>query len=330
MAKSYEGDYQFGEASQFDKSFRGLGHKIRSDALKPLAMAFQLNMERVVSMNCLPIEMIHWAGFAARAYCVARHDLGLHPTDETKDQWPEMANAVEIASGAMMSGRHSPIPGDEANRAWADGTRFLKGFLRGLIETQKSTDLQTKEYLTGGLEAILASMITLSYAAFETLCSDLWIEALNADSRLAENWARRNPRKELRMEDLIGHRFDLSRSMGSALIQTQKAAFVSLNEIMNNFRDAFDGKADHCFEPRDSLVEVEKVRHLFAHRGGVVDQKFVREMADYSHYANLPIGRRLPMTGPDACRCIDACVSSGARLLNFVDDRLNAPRAQRL
>jgi hypothetical protein len=333
VGKDYEGDYQFGEAGQFDKMFRGLNDRMKSDRLRPLAETFQLNLERVVSMNALPIELIHWASFITRVHCTARIMKGLPPSDEVQDQIPELAVTIDAISaqmlkeygfdGAATNVAHN-IPA--ANRIWSDGTRFLKVFLRRLIEHQRPTDeIQTREYLTGGVEAILSSMVVLSYAAFETLSADLWVIAVNSDSRLATNWASKNPKKELRMEDLIGHNFNLSQSMGTALFQTQKVSFNSLNDIINNYNSAFFGAADGCFEPRSELVEAEKVRHLFAHRGGVVDAKFIREMAGNPSYSQIVEGQRLPITGPSVCQHVDACVKSGTKVIEFVDRWLSEP-----
>jgi hypothetical protein len=319
MAKEYEGDYEFGQASQFDLVERDLASRVQTETLKSIALAFQVNIHRVRSMNALPIELIHWSGFASRAYCAARVNAGLAPTDESRDQWPELNLALQTVMRTMLADRQKASEQNHANRNWADGTRFLKRFLRPSIEAKDIRPGTLDDMLTSGTEAILASMVTIAYASLETLCTDLWIEAVNSSTKLAANWIRKNPKKEIKLEDLAGHDFNMSSAMGTALYQMGKAKFNSLNDITSCFKDAFDGAVDSSFEPRQGLFEAEKIRHLLAHRGGLIDPKFNKEMEQYPEYASQPIGSRLKLSGPLVCRNANACVRAGTSLMENVD-----------
>jgi hypothetical protein len=51
MAKLYEGDYEFGQAAQFEKSYREISKSIASPHVKEIADSFHRSIERVVSIK---------------------------------------------------------------------------------------------------------------------------------------------------------------------------------------------------------------------------------------------------------------------------------------
>jgi hypothetical protein len=107
--------------------------------------------------------------------------------------------------------------------------------------------------------------------------------------------------------------------MGKILHETRRVTFESLSEIRRAYSHAFKGTLDEAFEPVNDLVKVEKTRHLFAHRGGVVDRKFKDDMQSYQEYSELKINERLRLTGPVTRNYIDTCVRSGVALVLLAD-----------
>jgi hypothetical protein len=71
--------------------------------------------------------------------------------------------------------------------------------------------------------------------------------------------------------------------------------------------------------PSRPIYRTEKTRHLFAHRGGMVDRKFRDEMKDFPEFESLVIGERLRLTGRVVTEHVDACVKCGTGLVRAVD-----------
>jgi len=159
-----------------------------------------------------------------------------------------------------------------------------------------------------------------SYAAFETLAADVWIAAVNRDFSLAKNWIDKNSERQIPTSVLAGNNFNVSSLMGTILHDTKKVSFESLNDIRNQYFQTFKGELEGAFEPSDDLVKAEKTRHLFAHRGGLIDQKFKTQMSKYPEYADAVVGERLRLTGPVTGAHVNACAKCGVALLKQVDN----------
>jgi hypothetical protein len=86
------------------------------------------------------------------------------------------------------------------------------------------------------------------------------------------------------------------------------------------YSQAFKSELDHAFDAVPYIAVAEKVRHLFAHRGGLIDQKFRDEMDRFDESKEMMIGERLRLTGDVAGTLIAACVECGVELLTGVDN----------
>ena len=62
------------------------------------------------------------------------------------------------------------------------------------------------------------------------------------------------------------------------------------------------------------------VRHLIAHRGGLVDAKFKSDVKDFPEYFAIEIGNMVPLTGPIVGKHLNACVVFGVSLFNAVNE----------
>jgi hypothetical protein len=319
MAKDYEGDYQFGSASQFDKSFRDLSLSFNHPAIKEIALVFERSIERVISINTLPTELIYWSAFNMQTLCIARANLGLRADDESTP--PEVqAEHLKVWNKMVATAQHGTDVG--AALVWKYGSLYLKQFLHKATVLRNDPKIGRQEHIFGGVESLLSAMLLGAYAAFETAAADLWVELVNSDPSSPENWLEKNPNKNFSPADLIGYNFNLSGKMGTYLFRSQKASFQSLNDVRSNYSGAFKGAADSCFEPAKNLVEAEKIRHLLAHRGGVIDAKFKKEMQNYADYSNQVIGSYVDVNGPMVCRNIEASVKATVQLLKFGDAHL--------
>jgi hypothetical protein len=325
MTKDYERDYQFGEAGQFDKSHRKLAAEIADERIKPIAAAFQRNIERVAGLHSFPLDMIHWASFNMRAKCLALSQLGLPLETDTNGASFDAEFAKARDALHEHAGKSDPSQ-SASERAFRFSSKFLRKLLLQIAGVLGSTpQIEGQEYVFGGLESTLATMAISAYSAFESLAADLWVELVNADAEAPVNWAEMNPGRGLNMSmnDLAGHGYNLSGKMGTYLQQTRRVTLQSLTDIRSAYHTAFRELADPCFEPSWELYEAEKVRQLLAHRGGVIDQKFKRDMRNYREYDPQAVGSCLALTGPMVARLAGACARSGTALLRFADAHLD-------
>jgi hypothetical protein len=208
-------------------------------------------------------------------------------------------------------------PEESANRAW----RFGGGFLKDLI--RMTANSKQDDFLVKGIESILSSMLLAAHVSFESLAIDVWVELVNSDETAACNWVNKNPDKNLKMSEPKGQRFDLKGKFGTFL-QLNKLKMQSLKGIRKAYKDAFGGAADACFDPPADIEESSQVRHLLAHRAGLIDEKFKKAMHGNSEYATQEIDSYLKVSGPMVARITKAPIRVGVNLIMFAEARLKA------
>jgi hypothetical protein len=230
-----------------------------------------------------------------------RHRIGLDPNDAKRDLDPDFKERSQSVYEELRA---------SSETVYDFGTNVLASMLDGSEPVGAAVE---------GVEAAFAAMVMTAYAALETLAADLWIESVNRDSKLAGNWFEKSPDKQLPGNLLAGYDFNLSASMGTVLHSTRKVTFESWSDIKRAYELAFKDQLAEAFEPWRPIYRAEKTRHLFAHRGGMVDHKFREEMKDFPEYGLLVVGERLRLTGPVVRDHVDACIKCGMALLKSVD-----------
>jgi len=138
-------------------------------------------------------------------------------------------------------------------------------------------------YMRGGLSGPWLFAITVyTWTTFECLAGDLWANSLNQGTTLAQKVLTSLPnetdgsglsRRHIEVGLAAKHNFDLRRSLGTVL--RPKFDFTSFDGISSAFEQAF-GRCEELQELESSLKELEQVRHLIVHRGGIVDDKFLK------------------------------------------------------
>jgi hypothetical protein len=168
----------------------------------------------------------------------------------------------------------------------------------------------------------LSAATVYIWTAFECLAADLWENSLNDRTVLAHRTLSSIPgddtgksglsRRHIEVGLAARHGFDLRRCLGTLL--KSKFDFTSFEGIEAAYKQAFGTDELQGFQ---DLKELEQVRHLIVHRGGVVDEKFLR-------VTNLKARRGVPLS-PKVSQVCDymiavtlACVS----LLKSVDQRV--------
>lgn len=138
--------------------------------------------------------------------------------------------------------------------------------------------------VSGSLSRPWLFAITLYiWTAFECLASDLWAASLNQAPNLGQRILASLPNDDAEKSGLsrrhidVGlaarYGFDLRRSLGTVL--RSKFDFSSLAGIEAAYEQGF-GASGNLEDEHHTLAELEQVRHLIMHRGGVADEKFVK------------------------------------------------------
>lgn len=300
----FDGGYEFIRvAGGFLHNYRELPSVLTHAEYKEAAKPFVASFERLRFLFEMPIQLIYQAGMSMLVSCIARYRCGINPQDESRDGETEVRQAIVTAVAEMVANYDS-------EKSFNVGYTMLDHFLEVP---------QTPNPARESIEAVQAALVMSAYAAFETLAADLWITAVNRRHQLARNWLEKNPDRQLPGNVIAGYGFNLERVMGTILRDTKKITFESLDDIMKTYKDSFKIDVDSIFDPVEDLIKAEKTRHLFAHRGGLVDQKFKSQMSRYPEYAAALIGERLRLTGPVTASHVGACCKSGIALLKTVD-----------
>lgn len=192
---------------------------------------------------------------------------------------------------------------------------------------------------------LYSSLILGAYTAFEALATDLWLVSLNLRPKsLVKNMllAHTTPRNEdstsrgqepsIRFSDLSEYDFNVSAVMGKLLKEQRRANFDSLYGIRLAYESAFRLPEDkkkhrtseelkHLFTSSHSDLRcLESLRNLIAHRGGVVDEKFRREVEKTApDLYTTHQGEMLQLNGQQVSKYVMAAVQFSLLLLHFVD-----------
>jgi hypothetical protein len=181
-----------------------------------------------------------------------------------------------------------------------------------------------------GVEAWLSAQIVSSWTAFETLAGDLWEAALNSHPHgLSELKGKKaQGEKTVQIGLLQKYSFDVSKAMGALL--KEKRPFDRLEDIRENYELAFYTDVAKISEAlsNDLLDTLSSVRNLLVHRGGVVDERYLRRTKNLQLAPQAVIGERIKLDGDIVERLSLAMQLLGASLLHAVDEWLVAHPAE--
>ena len=119
--------------------------------------------------------------------------------------------------------------------------------------------------------------------------------------------------KQVSVGLLAKHDFDLRGKIGTIL--AEKYDFTGVEGMRQAYSAAFgkQGTIEAAFSS-DRLSELEAVRHLVAHRAGVVDEEFLRRTKRHDS-----IGQPVDLGGTILPDMVNAAIASTTSLLLFVD-----------
>ncbi len=200
-----------------------------------------------------------------------------------------------------------------------------------------------------GFGGFLSSAVVGEWTAFETFAGDLWEAALNVHPfELAElkgaPWtaAKGNDESEgsardlretklVRLDWIQRVRYDSRNSMGTLL--KDRFEFSSFADIKNAYVIAWsnieDQKNIKAILGNSELDLLQSARNLLVHKGGIVDQRFLRRITDKSTrqinpiFAGAAIDQLLPVNGVVVAHFMTVMIGSATKLLAFVDNWLS-------
>lgn len=311
-------DSDLAEASRFDNAYLLLDPK--TAGLLPVAKSFVRNMERVRSIGALPIMLVALATIneAARAEAAVRR--GLSAFDERLTTNHEKFD--QLLFSKIDEERMQIIA---ANKEFLDKRVALVGRanLHTLIQW-------TKPSSEDAVQANMSAMIIGLWTAFEALLQDMWIVAVNlkplplAHRVMNEKDDKANTQnKTLSISELGYAKFDLRDKMGTILERKGAATFEQFKSARKAYKIAFEGLFEPIFSSYNAeLFRLENARNLFAHRAGIIDERFLKLMNDDPVVNQMKVGDSLKLTGSYVQTQAETVGKCALELIVGVDDWL--------
>ncbi|MBS0416685.1 MAG: hypothetical protein JSR66_03155 [Proteobacteria bacterium] len=287
--------------------------------LKPFADGFIANLKNVTWFYQMPVYMSGYVCAAATCFAQTRLDwekdiIGSPPDwqelffKEQKQFWANMTVwANKYRTGA---------PGDHPT-PWQIGHQMAQFafWLSGNIDAPPGN-------IGAGYKSILSSIIIQVWMSFEAFASDLWTEALNlAPGTLASQYLKDKGGATLSLADFQARRLDPGERVGDAVARR----FVKLQRFEGMriaYTDVFGVDAAKIFDKYPDLLPMSKLRHLFAHRGGFVDEKFRDEMKNIPALNGYAVGDEVKLTFTQVRACWKVAVDAAAELFDLVDGKV--------
>jgi hypothetical protein len=175
------------------------------------------------------------------------------------------------------------------------------------------------------------------WTAFETLATDLWVEAVNRRPDLAAAAMRAQQKKpgdadsaggsrpegkSIRLDDLAKHKFDMSRVMGTVLRDTRRFVFNRLGDIQSAYVAAFGQAAKTVFAGTifQTISCLEALRNVIVHHGGIVDAPFRARVSGDAWFSRLVENEKVWVNGKDVSNFASAVVQFSISLLSSVNE----------
>lgn len=192
--------------------------------------------------------------------------------------------------------------------------------------------LKSKPQLVEWYEKLYELALCTAWTSYEVLTADLWEELVNSSIKAAHNVCNTETgqevdSKKINLNELFKYKLDLSNHMGSLL--KRRFDFTSTNGINLAFDACFGDREKGSKQERaekekarklacKALSDVEQMRHLILHKGGLVDHSFIEKTQ-----ANYEIGDRLKLTSYDLGKGIDEVFKKGLELIDRAEEWLN-------
>lgn len=273
--------------------------RTRSPVLDPVGKAFVTNLTRMSSLAVMPIEIAYRA---------------------KRDQ--------QIEDYLALKTKLEPPP---LLHAEAENIEILQvnavNYVEHLIHSSKG--------MQQSLEAVLASLITGSWTAFEVLASDLWTTGVDhgpkevvARLHVASDKLFERPDDNIRPETVHEVNIDARTHYGSFLRAIGKVSFQKLHKIKAYYEAAFGNDAAKLFDETENghIYALSAVRNVLTHSSGKADKQFQKQVERFPELRAIEIGDEVLIDGVLVIKLRTAAAALGAALLHYVDDLITPPQ----
>ncbi|HEY4311925.1 MAG TPA: hypothetical protein VGN12_20930 [Pirellulales bacterium] len=326
--ESRSSDRQFEKAASFATDYVGLAGGLRNVSLRPVAEAFERNVNRLRTMAKFPGRVSLASGIAGIAFFQLIKSLskvpGLIEAVSTNPNTPETNAILQSALQERLENVGTFrelldfLPIQESVDKATVGFESMHPQISAMI-SQFSTSA-----ISDALHALLAAQIIGSWTAFETLVGDLWIVAVNECPReLVKRMApsgKEEASKWLPFRLLMKHHFDLRRTMGNVLVESRKVSFKTLDDIRSAYRSIFRGDAVMGAIDNRGLDILHAVRNALVHRSGFVDDAFKERMKGFDSWGEMQVGAEIELSGAIAADLTGASITSATTMMTEVDN----------
>jgi hypothetical protein len=242
-----------------------------------------------------------------------------------------------VQVGYMEAGRHIILedvarprgfrPGDEVTRdVLEEGHKKFEqrahemGIQIPTMCASALAQVTTLGFATSEVQTLFRAAIAQAWTGFECLAVDLWVAALNADTRLGHQALSADPpndvpvglaQKSLPLATLGRYQFDVSRCLGTVL--KDKFRFGKVEGIRTAYTAAF-GEKTPCVAAlgHPGLPKLEATRHLIVHRAGRIDEGYARATG-----SKEPLGSVIHLDGKVVADLICPALDVGYGLLDY-------------
>jgi hypothetical protein len=191
----------------------------------------------------------------------------------------------------------------------------------GIQKTTKMPSQNNKQTL----EALASSGITLLWTAFECLCSDIWVDSVNAHAtklahRIAKSSGDRNQGgKQISIDKLAKYGFEIKHVMGTIL--SDRYDLGNLEQASEAYQTAFEEKdrLKSIFELRQ-LKELQAARNCIVHNAGISDEKYRKV------FQGQRPGSKIELNSNIINDYVESVVKCGIELISVVDEWIESHR----
>lgn len=307
MTRMYEFFYEHAPV-EFSRPPKLL-NEIETDALKTVAEAYAANFENLKELGSLPLALLRVGHMAADEY-----ELHLRAVVKTN---------LSVSDPQFRDRLHEEFI--KLRNQTRDDEDWSQARMDAAVEALKSFLPRT----ASSARVLVYAVVSGAWTAFECAAKDAWVQAVNlSPMRLAQGAFKTLPtdaeadlsRRSVSVGLLAKHGFDVRHKLG--LILSGRFDFTGVLGIRTAYVSAFGDDAQLVDVVRnDDLAFLEAVRHLIAHRAGVVDDEFLRRAGARSRQV---AGEQLELDVAAVTQCINAALIGGDQLLRYVDEWLAA------
>jgi hypothetical protein len=294
----------FHHAAQFTEDHSHI--VLKHPELEKIIGAFVRNMSRVRGIGMLPINLISVTVINEAARMEALYNLKIpfhdprvmlgHPNYD-----PDLFEKLDTERKRLVD-------------AWVKegATEEKKQFMIGAHTLNVIIDCNEQQSWEA-VQATLAAMLMGLWTAFESLAQDTWVTAVNSyrkplADRVLKTLDREDQQKFLSGKMISEADYDLRNCMGDILLRKGAVDFQRLKSIKQAYDISFANEFEPIFSAHNDLLsELEAIRNLFAHKGGVIDERFASKV---KHPPNMQVGGIYCVTGQyvaELARVVSAC-----------------------